>query len=1305
MNPSPANTLAPSVNALVLDRLVEWAQHVEERLAAQLTFLEVAQEHIGVELRTYYSGAVDPRFVEDMLDAALQRHLTGQPRVFDEAEHAPWRWEGRVVQEIPEARREYMVQLVESLGTRLLQQYHDYLLRHWRVTPENVSDTADYRLRVDAWLEGHYRALEAALQPAGLADVTVDGLRSLIEEHQDQWHQQPALLALASRDERAALDRLVRAQLPDWFKWLDTDQQTRLQQALLQWREAQQRVQELLSGVSSAQAHARERANEYLREHTDSSLSADLISVELISKADPQASVTRVILSELVAGGVQDLSQLYTIVSTTSAVPLSAPPSAADVQNLLFTLDSNATYLTALRACQQDPEVRLALFDAADLRLKYSALRALYAGHLQEAQYERLRVTLSRGTGSLQVSAVQVRDGAVCSELMLFCGQDDHGAVDTLMLYAPGKPDAQEWIALPSLRAVNQELGAWFKTAAGREYLLAQLPLDQREGISELMLKIVEKPSEWSLDEDRRALPGDYAACLDLAVRARAQVQEDEVEGSVSPRWYAALSIEEQRVIGSLRRRARLAEQAFELRLEGYESFQQYARKTVARAIEPYLASRGVNEAVDPESIIIDYSPALADNRVESLNLVDLVCYGYDDNAGIDHPDKGVRSSVGQDLSALRSADLARYARRAYVGEQYIAAMRSRYLDPASDSYRLNQQRFARAVIAGMDRDLRVALGSGQINRQVYEALVEVVSRLAETVTLEQVQSTSEAVLDEAGLVRLSIADAPVLGVYVLRFVEAGVAQDWLYTSDASDGILLRPYAELDRAAAGTLLDYLLMRCRLAHRERVRRHLLALLAGTGHRDALRRLNQVSRLAGEYDHFMEHALADVDDATQSRAEVIRGQVFKGLLFAAPLTLIYPPFAALIGAWFVLAPLREAVIAHSKGDTARALQEWLAVSWGTLGLVAYLPGVSLKAVRSLLGDGRRLLVGRRTAVTDSIRQPALKFESQWAVRQAPSALHEVAEEGIWAGTYRSTATAEGAGAEHFIRYRGRYFKVEHDTANDTLRVIKANNPGSYHRPAVVRSADGRWVPNSIGLRGGNPALDAGRITSPRQITVGAGGPDNQRGALQGESVVASFSVNAADNYLFTLNVQTCVAVSLFNPVTKAGAVIHFDHNIKPLIEQAVRAVLGRIRSGAARDVRAVMAGGDWLGGQDIGGPVRAVLRQNGIRPVWDHWSYSSCFGNTYGMTLDLRTGVTRVYTMTGDLVDRVLTPMLRSAQQGASGQLALRAQRFMHRVRSEPLYQGSDGVVRNSAGRPVGAGGYQGHAIDMIVLGGS
>src|SRR3546814_9135126 len=64
-------------------------------------------------------------------------------------------------------------------------------------------------------------------------------------------------------------------------------------------------------------------------------------------------------------------------------------------------------------------------------------------------------------------------------------------------------------------------------------------------------------------------------------------------------------------------------------------------------------------------------------------------------------------------------------------------------------------------------------------------------------------------------------------------------------------------------------------------------------------------------------------------------MIRQQVIKGLLFAAaPVCMVYPPFALLLDAGFIAVSSRQAIEAHGQGDTDRALGHWLQASWGAL-----------------------------------------------------------------------------------------------------------------------------------------------------------------------------------------------------------------------------------------------------------------------------------------------------------------------------------------------------------------------------------
>lgn len=1264
----PQDPVAPEV----LERLQRWAEPFSARRKAQLGLFQAIEHELLVELRTHYTDDIDPRFVQDLLDAALQRAASQRPVMYVEEDHAPYRGDGVVFQEVPVERREAVEQMVESMGGRMLDLYRDYLTRHWQAKPEGIADANRYQQRVAKLCRQLCDGLQALLEGPQARQMSTAQLRQAIEAKQLAWYARPALAAMANAREKPVVDAVMRKQLPEWHRNLSSAEIAALVDSQDASSQAHLTVDNLLGDARSLRDHARHLAAQHLADKFDLQLDPDIVSI----RSEPlriHAGVAQTLtLTEQVMEGAIDVRQVYKPLQISMPLQHCKPPTAEQLEALLGSVDAPASYLQVLEQRHSDNEVKLAMLDAEDAGLRYSLLLAAKAGHLSAAHHDQLSEMLSGAAPSSRIHPLQLPGDVPCSDLLLFMLEDGW-----LVLHAPGKPDGQEWVELVSLQALGHEISGWFLSEVGRRYLLSQVPFDKFAPLSEYMHGIVEKPTNWPVSFDlRRSLSG-YRVCLDERVRMRMRRREDDVANGVSPRYLSGLSLQERLVIGLERQVALQAERAFADSLKGYESFRDFAKSTITSAISPYLVEKGISDGVDPESIIFDLQAG------QSLNLVDLVCYGYDDNAGLDHPDKRVRSLVGQDLDALRSVDLTYYARRAYIGEKYLAHVRAKFLEETAEVYRERQRLFGHALITAMDRDLRLADCQGDIGRDSYTRLIALVSSLGQTTGLAKNDSTSEAVVAGPGIFRLSIDGCVVLGAYVLRYLEQGRAYDWLYTPDAPDSVLVREYQALSTDGHGALRDYLLSRVGLACREKVAERLQAFAEKRGNRDSLRELNQVLAVAGEYDAFIEHALKDVDDATNSRADVIKAQIFKGVMFASFPLLVYPPFALIFSTFFAISRVRDAVVAHTRGETANALMQWLEASWSVLGAVLSLPGGGLKAGGLGLSATQRLAVAGPAQVGRA-RPPAMRFDKAWAVKSEPSDLHKVIQEGVWKGTYRSGAQ-EVPGAEHFILSGGRYYKVMHDAEGATLRVLKANRPGSYHREAVKLHADGRWVVNHTGLRGGNHVLDSGSLREVRQITGRNSHPIPERGALQGEGVVGHNLAGHSNNYLYTVNVQTCVAVSLYNPATRAGAVLHIDHNIRATIEAAFKKALSEI--GAADGgpaIRAVMAGGDWLGGTDIGGVVRSLLRRKGVQPSWEHWSYSSCFGNTYGMTLDLGSGITRVYHVPSALVSDVLDPILRQARVGQAG-IAGRAYRFKRRFRLEPLYEGKDGVVRNQSGR--------------------
>ncbi|MCL6704031.1 type III effector 1 [Pseudomonas sp. T1.Ur] len=1257
----------------VLDKLTRWRAVIDARMQAQMTLLEVLEEFLLVQLRThYYQGNVDVHFLGALLDTTLLR-MSGQAfEAYDAERDAPYRWPGGADFSFPAERRDVVTQAVEGAAFGFINHYEDYLRRHWKLSGGDASlhDVLHEKL------EGHMAGVAAIFQPDRLAGRDVDELREAIEAREDAWRRMGQLSALATRQERHELAALASRQVPDWLRGLGEADRKRLEDLHEEALQAQALVDEQLDGLGSLKDFARSLAKDYVRHELDMEVEPDGVRVKLQWRTIMGQPMRTYSLSELVAGGAIRPDAISVVLVENGTMLRNEPISAPFMAQLLANVDAPAEYLPALSTRYHRADLKNAMFDWFLARLQHSAFVARCAGQMTTASHDRLGTAWSsesseQAIGGLRVSNVELPDRSGCADLLLFYCEDPREGVTNLLLYAPGKPDGQEWISLPSLRAVSAEIGGWAASEAGREYLLQQMTPGDRVRAREYLVNVMQKPTSWDLSKDPRRAASGFKTCIEQAVLTGLSNNLMQVEMSESPRWYSRLSLDSRRTISGLGQELLVHQQLFGEQLAGYEVFLDFAKRTVTQAIAPYMRSKGVDESVDPSTVLIEFYPGLTGSK-KVASLLELAIYGYDDNAGIDHPARGVRSTVGQDLRQVRSADLARYIRSAYLGERYAREVRSRFLDANDPAYLRRRDVHRYMLLARMERDLRIAYGQSALSVDAFRWLTRQITLLGERKVVGGPTSPS-AVVAREGVHRLTVNGHVVLGVYLFTYFDPkGVC--WLYTPDAPDGLLFRNYGAFRGRTAAQLHDYILERVALTARASVARSLLALAADASPVDTLREFNRVVDIGAEFDAFIERAITDVEDITTSRAEVIQHQVVKGLLFAAaPACMIYPPFAVLLDVAFVGISTSQAIEAHARGDTQEALEQWLVASWGSLfavlgaASVAPLLGRSAMNLKLMLRPLSLSAQRLRRATPVAAKETGLlirpiRLKPRQAVQAVPENLQPVVDDGIFHGTYRSAPSASQPRATYYIRSQGRYFQVREDPYFGGLCLVDSSRPGALYQLPIRRMTDGRWVHDKVGLRGGNNVRNLGRVRSLHEAFPGHVSPNVTRGALQGEAVVAASNAAAADNYLFSLNAQTCVVASLYNPTTRVGAVIHFDHNIHSLIERSVRDVMGRL-GGRGRDIRVTLVGGDWLTGGDIGGVVRSVMRRRGLRPTWDYWSYSSCFGNTYGISLDLGTGVTSVFKMQPALTSHYLW--------GQQGLIRSRMDRFKTRFRRPAL----------------------------------
>ncbi|UVL62232.1 type III effector 1 [Pseudomonas sp. B21-032] len=1306
-------TPSPAVSTVhVLERLVEWKAAYDPLLLSQSTLLGVLEELLLVELRTIYKeGNIDPHFITALTSKVLERIIDPDSATADPEQDMPYQWPGAWPQRIDAGRQDAVTQAIEGAVVTFIDNYKDYLARHWNVATASPVEKGTFERLVKRRLEEHQAAIDVLFEPANLVGQSASDLRGKIVELQNAWRQPVSLRVLATPQECTELDAIARSQTPEWLRVLDKTNLAMLRACHERSAHAQAVLEPLIGEVSSLRGYARQLAKEYISLELDVVVEPDDINVQMDWKIRSGKEVLKGSLSELLASGPLRKDAVSNIAVVSDRLR-NQPLSSAFIAGLMAEIDAPAGYLQALKQKYDRSDVKEALFDLRKARLQQSAFMARCAGHMKVTSYDDLEKVWGDEAEEasdrvLRVCGLTLLATMKCVDILLFYREDRAGVISDLLLYAPGKPDGQEWIALHSLIAVSEEVGNWTASAEGCEYLLQQLSPAHREAAQAHFAAVQDKPTLWEQGKDLRGAVTGFRACIEDAVAMEQVNHLQQVEREDSPPWYTQSAADERRIISSLNKELQVLEKTFTEQMKSYEVFAVFAKRTVKEAITPYLREKGVLEPVDPETIQIDYMPGLGDGASLTANLVDLAIYGYDDNSGIDNPNRGVRSSVGQDLSQVRSADLAQYVRRAYLGGKYAQKIRAQFLDSQDSLYTKRRSIYGNTLLVRMDRDLRVALVRSRLSVDEHAQLSRLVSLLGVMRPADS-DITPGTVVQRSGVFKFTVSGYVVVGAYVFRVIDQDTAEDWLYMPDAPDGVVLRRYQDFSAQASGTLRDYVVERVALTARTSVKRSLRNLSDGTGHLDALREFNRVTDVGAEFDAYIERAITDVEDTTTSRAEVIKGQVIKGVLFAsAPICMVCPPFVLILDIAFLTLSIKQAVESHSKGDTSGALVHWLEASWGVLfaefggiARIFWRGAVTLKqSVRPLshaFSRGRTAMGGRQAAQSE---MQLWRFDS-WAVARKPNKLEQVTEEGIWQGTYRDPASQK-----RYVKSKDKFFEVVDDQAFIGLSVVNPRNRGSSYKLGIRRRANGEWQYSPPGIRGGNEDVsNLGRISDLREAFPGHVQPSPVRGAMQGEAVVARFVSTEADNYLYSLNAQTCVIASMYNPLTKAGAVIHFDHNIRSLIEDAVKKVTESLGgAAAAKNIRSTLVGGDWLsGGADIGGPVREVMRRHGLQPSWDYWSYSSCFGNTYGVALDLRNGATSVFRTSQDQVVGFYGPVLGTAKGGAKDSVAMRARNFIARFRRDPLVENANSVVRNHQGRQATQEEIKQQAISIVAL---
>lgn len=143
-------------------------------------------------------------------------------------------------------------------------------------------------------------------------------------------------------------------------------------------------------------------------------------------------------------------------------------------------------------------------------------------------------------------------------------------------------------------------------------------------------------------------------------------------------------------------------------------------------------------------------------------------------------------------------------------------------------------------------------------------------------------------------------------------------------------------------------------------------------------------------------------------------------------------------------------------------------------------------------------------------------------------------------------------------------------------------------------------------------------------------------NQSIVLQGERSHLKYDEESKFNTIATHGVESCIAVSLYNPKTKTGSILHIDHSVDEVTSKGLLAEYKTISDSKKKkdsDIKVTLVGGGLLSFSSVGYSVQKILKENNIEYTYDHYSYTDfsfpCCQKSYSVELNLENGEVDVY----------------------------------------------------------------------------
>jgi len=731
---------------------------------------------------------------------------------------------------------------------------------------------------------------------------------------------------------------------PEWLERATLTEQTEYAELEKQLTVSQLAFDKQLGSAVSVKAHAHKLISQAITQAFGLALDPDTITTntryvfEVGGRSIVQED-TRT-LTELAMCGLHDANARGTIVFSGNGLPLGFNQQWFEQA---LRVDVRADHVVELKVAFQRGEVISAMSAVTQHKLLLSAFAARLQGHLNDESLGRIRRAIN-GDASLIIGALELeapnhnaRNRPLKDLVAIGTARESQ---DDWLLYAPGSPAGQDWFQLPSFWRLNGDIAQWVATEKGRDYLTWQSHAMDREAIGSYLKQVSKLPVQW---RHVRLVPSSYQGeevLLGLINNHRAWLVAEE-EFQTPYRYRTASDVQRQLF---LRLNCELkALQTVNVRQGGFISYETFCVDLIKQRVEQVLLERGERVAINPDQIKVEID---LDQQMSLTQLIINEVHFYASGAGTTRYPRFTLANSHPPVEKLDILDIASWSRTLRPGEQYIDMLRSVHLDRQHPEGSFKRQVHLQILKRKMNVAMLQALFNGRLNSQHLPEMSKVISQL------ESPQPPHQSSLGElpgevrhSALFNLHLQGRLVVGVFVFRLVVSGSVVEYLFTADAPDGIELRAFSEFVPAVkSGSLGDYLYDRVEVKHQPKVGTYLTDLEQLTRFTEAptLQINSRVMSIHSCYDDVLYKVIADVDEKTQSLAEIIQGLVYDAVVAAATvISVVLPPVGIALSVVLLTKGLVQGVEAYNDGDRAKALSHFkdALIELATLGKAGY------------------------------------------------------------------------------------------------------------------------------------------------------------------------------------------------------------------------------------------------------------------------------------------------------------------------------------------------------------------------------